>query len=302
MKSHFDRAAGDFWRIAGAIVLALTCGFAADADELNRIGSGTAIVFSPDFSDPDNERFYERLGFLYIESPDWWAVLDRIRAHNADPLLEPVEVLVVESHGTNGHGLKLQSSKKPSDPRSYISVGALQENLAGTGVELVILSACNSGRLLRPEIYSALDRSVRDPLFLPATLEIIDASPEFDAARSPVKVLRRVESNLETLLHAGTDELAPIARSALHAPNDSWRFAVSSMLIQLLTRDSSLALIDEGYVREKSRAELSAEQHEKLFENFALFLERRASIEARADEAEDLAVVSRALFEARSAP
>lgn len=259
------------------ILVSLVCGFAAGADELSRIGRGTAVVFSPDFADPDNEQFYERLGFLYLESPNWRGVVDQIRKHNADPGNEPVNVVVIESHGTNGNGLKLQTSKRTSAARSYISIGGLQENLAETGVQWVILSACNAGRLLRPEIYGSLDREVDDPLFLPATLGIIDASPDFNRSRSPVKVLRRVQSNLESLLHGSTEELSPIVRMLLHDSDGSWRFAVSTMLIQILTRDSSLELIDKGFVREKSRVELSDERNEQLFQDFSRFLELRAS-------------------------
>lgn len=259
------------------LLLVVLCAFAASADELSRVGTSTAIVFSPDFADQENREFYERLGFLYIETPDWRLVVEQIRDHNADPAREPVRALLVESHGTNGHGLKLQASKRESAARSYISIGALQEKLAGTGIEAVILSACNSGRLLRPEIYNALDRDVDDALFLPATLGVIDATPQFDRESSPVKVLRRAQSNLESLLHGSTAELQPEFRALLHADDEIWRFAVSTMLIQLLTGDQTLELVSEGFVREKSRADLSPARSEQLFQQFSQFLGARST-------------------------
>lgn len=248
------------------VLLAVACTVAAGADELGRLGKETAIVFSPDFADSGNRSFYERLGFLYLESADWLAVIDQIREHNADETREPVRVLVVESHGTNGNGLKLQASKSSSSPRSYISVGALQERLEGTGVDWVVLSACNAGRLFRPEIYSRLDREVDDALFLPATLGVIDASEGFEAKRSSVRVLRRAQSNLESLLHGTTAELPAEVRTRLHEGDETWRFAVSTMLIQMLTGDDSLELVAEGFVREKSREDLSVERSEELFQ------------------------------------
>ena len=45
-------------------------------------------------------------------------------------LLNPyrrIGTLILETHGTNGNGLKVQESYEPTAARSYISVGALQE-------------------------------------------------------------------------------------------------------------------------------------------------------------------------------
>jgi hypothetical protein len=253
-----------------ATILALT----ASAGDLERLGEGVAIVFSPDFADPHNRLFYESLGFFYIETPDWRKAVRAVSRHNETGDV-PIRVLVVETHGTNGNGLKLQASPSRRSGRSYISIGALQEQMERAGVEIIVLSACNSGRLLRPEIYNALDRSTDDPLFLPATLGIVNASAGFDSKRSPVRVLRRIQSNLETLLHAETRELDASVRHVLHGEGASWRFAVSTMLIQLMTRDETLELTAEGYETEKSRDEFSARRSEELFRRFGAFLAER---------------------------
>lgn len=272
MTTNMRAIAPSVLRTASIVFLVVVCAVAADADELSRVGSGMAIVFSPDFADRENRQFYERLGFLYLESADWRIVVEQIRDHNADPAREPVRVLLVESHGTNGNGLKLQAGKSESAERSYISIGALQEKLADTGIEAVILSACNAGRLLRPEIYEVLDRKVDDPLFLPPTLGVIDASPKFERKRSRVRVLRRAQSNLESLLHGSTTELPEELRVRLHGTDEAWRFGVSTMLIQILTGDDELELVTEGFVREKSRVDLSHARSEELFQQFSHFL------------------------------
>src|SRR5688572_20127880 len=142
--------------------------------DLQNIGTGIGIVFSPDLSVTGNCRFYRALGFACFESADWLKVLSEIHAHNMAEPARRIRTLILETHGTNGHGLKLQKGKKETDDRSYISVAALQEWVEPVGVRHIIISACNSGRLLRPEIYLKLNRDPGDPLFLPATLGIID--------------------------------------------------------------------------------------------------------------------------------
>jgi hypothetical protein len=269
-------------RIILSALLVAVLSLTASAGDLERLGEGVAIVFSPDFADPHNRLFYESLGFLYIETPDWRKAVRAVSRHNETGDV-PIRVLIVETHGTNGNGLKLQSSPSRMSARSYISIGALQEQMERAGVEIIVLSACNSGRLLRPEIYNTLDRGNGDPLFLPATLGIVNASHGFDPASSSVRVLRRVQSNLETLLHAETGELDPSVGSTLHGEGLSWRFAISTMLIQLVTGDRSLELTSEGYETEKSREELSARRSEELFRRFSTFLAQRVAGEARSE-------------------
>jgi hypothetical protein len=137
---------------------------------LKKLGERRAIVFSPDFAASGNRRFYEGLGFVYLESADWRWVLKEIRRVNRSRTWDSIREIFFETHGSNGHGLKLQRSQLRLAPRSYISLGALQEHLAGAGVERAILGACNTGRLYRPEIYRKLNMSVKDPTVLPATL------------------------------------------------------------------------------------------------------------------------------------
>lgn len=259
-----------------ALLIALAYPAVANDSPISTIGRGVAVVFSPDFSDPGNREFYESLGFLFTDTPDWAEVIATIRTHN-EISAHPVRVVVVESHGTNGNGLKLQRSKNPYDDRSYISVGALQQMLESSGVDLVILTACNSGRLYRPEIYNRLDPENGDPLFLPATLGIYDASPGFDPKSSEVRVYRRAQSNLETLLHASTKELDPLVRQSIDGNEKEIEFAVSTILIQMLLGDPELELTDKGWVEVSSRADLPIEQSERLFTKFKRYLARRAS-------------------------
>src|SRR5207249_11788653 len=94
-----------------------------------------------------------------------------------------------ETNGTNGNGLKLQSSYAHTAERSYIAAGALQERLEPEGIYYVIISACNSGRLLRPYIRNELDPYNGDRLFLPATCGIVSASEGFDGSRSAVTLV-----------------------------------------------------------------------------------------------------------------
>src|SRR5205085_742289 len=115
------------------------------------------------------------------------------------------------------NGLKLQKGKEPTDDRSYISVGGLQEALDAIGVRYVVLSACNSARLLRPEIYRELDPNNGDKLFLPANRGIINASPEFSPFWSRVTVITPATSHIETTLVGSIKELAPATRTALEA-------------------------------------------------------------------------------------
>src|SRR5207247_7904581 len=144
-------------------------------------------------------------------------------------------------HGTNGNGLKVQESYEPPAGRSYISVGALQERLEGDGIAYVVISACNSGRLLRPAIYNRLDPFCGDKLFLPANNGIVNASDDFDPRLSSVTIIRPQSSHIETTLVGTVAELRPATRRALVAEAKTRgvalpkEFAVSDMLLQMLT-------------------------------------------------------------------
>lgn len=268
-------------------ILLRTWPASAHAD-LPDLGAGVGIVFSPDLSVPNNCRFYEALGFTCFDSADWLKVLGDIHAHNMNNPGRRIRTLILETHGTNGHGLKLQKGKDPKHDRSYISVGALQEMLDPVGVRYVILSACNSGRLLRPEIYRRLNREPGDKLFLPATLGIIDASDDFKPRRNNVQIITPENSHIETTLVGALRELAPSTRNALTAAAKQRdiklpkQFAISEMLIQMLLRDPQLRLRPgQPYDGEPSKKQTPAEESEKLFEAFVARLNFLAARDAQ---------------------
>lgn len=248
-------------------------------ERLSDIGKHKAVIFSPDFAQPGNREFYEKLGFLYIQDASWLKALNQIVLRNYWHAEDRIDTIILETHGTNGNGLKLQTGPAIRAARSYISVGGLQEKLEGLGVRLCVIGACNSGRLFRPEIYKTLNPHPGDPLFLPATLGIIDASPRYDPAKSKMLVVRRAESEIETTTDGDTSELSPIARSVLGLGPKvstrtarSLRFAVSNLLIQLLTHDPRLKLTADGYAKEKSRNDLSEEESDTLFQRFLSYV------------------------------
>jgi hypothetical protein len=246
---------------------------------LSELGNGIGIVFTPDLSVPGNCRFYAALGFACFESADWLGVLSDINRWNIDHPENRIRTLVLETHGTNGNGLKLQRGKKPSDARSYIAVAALQEILEPVGIRYIILSACNSGRLLRPEIYRRLNRDPGDPLFLPPTLGVVDASDLFDPGRSKVTVITPASSHIETTLVGKLDELAPATRKALTAAAKkrnlqlARQFAVSEMLIQMLLRDERLELRTGAHVEALSKEQTEPEESEHIFRSFVSHLD-----------------------------
>jgi hypothetical protein len=242
------------------------------------IGRGVGVVFSPDLSVPDNCRFYEALGFACFQTANWEDVLEQVHEHN---LLFPerrIATLVLETHGTNGNGLKLQESYDPNARRSYISVGALQERLEPEGIYFVIISACNSGRLLRPDIYNALDPNNGDKLFLPATCGIVNASEGFDSVHSPVMIITPSSSHIETTLVGNVKELAPATRKAIVASAKAlWipppkEFAISDMMMQMLTRDPHLELAANHYVDQLSRQIQPQDRSEQNFKRFVTYL------------------------------
>jgi hypothetical protein len=255
-------------------------------ERLSDIGRHKAVIFSPDFAQPGNREFYEKLGFLYIQDASWLKALNQIVARNYWHPEDRIDTIIIETHGTNGNGLKLQTGPTLRAARSYISVGALQEKLEGLGVHLCVIGACNSGRLFRPEIYKTLDPHPGDPLFLPATLGIINASREFDPGKSKMVVVRRAESEIETTSDGDTSELSPIARSVLglrpRAPSGvarSVHFAVSNLLIQLLTHDPRLELTSNGFANEKSRNDLTEDESDELFQRLVAYIDDVATRE-----------------------
>ena len=253
---------------------------------VDEIGRGVAVVFSPDLSVKDNCLFYQALGFACYQDADWSRVLDAVHRHN---LLYPesrISTLVLETHGTNGNGLKLQESYSPTAERSYIAVGALQERVEPDGIYNVIISACNSGRLLRPYIYDRLDPNNGDKLFLPATCGILDASPEYESEKSAVTIITPESSHIETTLVGKIEELAPATQRALKAsaarlhiklPKE---FAVSDIMSQMLTRDPTLQLAANHPVEALSRTTQDEAKSERLFKKFITYLNAVAAREA----------------------
>jgi hypothetical protein len=259
--------------------------------QLTDIGRGKGVVFSPDFSAPGNREFYEKLGFAYFEDARWLNVVQQIRRHNAMSN-NKIETLILETHGTNGNGLKLQQSGSPRAPRSYISVGALQERLEAAGVRLCIVAACNSGRLFRPQIYKRLNPRPGDPLFLPPTAGIINSSPGFEPSQSHVVVARRATSNIDSTSEGLSSEFSPLvqrllglrggvagnAAAAMNKPRVI-RFVVSNTLIQLLLRDPQVRLTAVGYDNDKSHRDMPDAESDILFEKFVSFINHLAELQ-----------------------
>jgi hypothetical protein len=257
-------------------------------ERLAEIGRGKGIVFSPDFAARGNRRFYERLGFAYFEGADWRDVLARVRAYNRAHAELPVETLILEAHGTNGNGLKLQAGAGPRAARSYVSVGGLQQQLAGAGLRLCVIAACNSGRLFRPEIYYALDTHNGDPLFLPATRGVVNATPDFHATERDLRVVYPATSRLEAANEVYVRELAPPAVALLYADaraasgsadTNRARFVVSDAFIAMLFDDSRLGLTAGGYVEEKSAGASAASESESLVQRFISLVNETAARE-----------------------
>jgi len=244
---------------------------------LCELGRGKGIVFSPDLSEPGNRQFFQSLGFAYFEDPDWRTVLGQLKEFNRVHPDSPVQVLLIESHGTNGDALKLQAGKQLDDPRSYLSAGALLENLEGSGVKIVLLAACNSGRLLRPERFHELTPVEGNPLWEPATLGIINSSKQFDASEMSVTIGRRAESHIEIINECHISEFSPSVRSVLSSTSNArlqsgTRIAVPEMLIQLLLADQRLNLVSEGFEVVKSADETNDAYREQLITRFLRFV------------------------------
>lgn len=256
---------------------------AANVSALEEIGTGIGIVFTPDLSVKNNCHFFQTLGFACFDSADWLEILADIHAYNINNPGRRIRTLILETHGTNGNGLKVQTGKKPDDDRSYISVAALQEMLEPVGLRYIIISACNSGRLLRPEIYRKLNPNNGDKLFLPATRGIIDATDDFNAKKTTVTVITPATSHIETTLVGFLRELAPETREALAAAAEKKnielpkQFAVSEMLIQMLLRDPALQLRTGAHVEELSKVQTPAETSERIFKSFVTHLASLAS-------------------------
>jgi hypothetical protein len=263
-------------RLAAALLIASP----ALAAPLTSIGRGVAIVFSPDLSLENNCAFYERLGFVCYASPSWEEVVADIARRNASA--DAISVVILEAHGTQGNGLKLQTGSARNAPRSYAAVGALSERLGRAGVRYCVLAACNSRRLLRPAIHDTLDR---ERLFLPATLGIMNAAGR-DTGATGLRFLARADSHIEGVTVARTDELSPPTLRALGlADGEPMTFVVSDMFAQLVTGDPSLDLREATPVDRLKLITPEDAHAEDLFARFIEHLDRMATVEQTAGEA-----------------
>jgi hypothetical protein len=249
---------------------------------ITELGRGVAIIFSPDLSVPGNCSFYTSLGFTCFEEADWNRVLDGITAHNLQPDAIAINTVILETHGTNGNGLKLQRGHDLYDERSYISIGALQERLAEAGARNAIVSACNSGRLLRKHIVRSIDRENGDPLFLPATCGILDASQSWSPKRRPVTIIAPSVSHVESTIVARIDELPRAVADALRAESVRTgrllpeEFAISDMLMQIISDSPYLRLNVATPVEKLSRTRSEQSVSETLLARFLATLDKRA--------------------------
>lgn len=249
-----------------------------DGTRLSQLGHGVGVVFSPDLSVPGNCRFYESLGFACFQDADWTRILDDIRTHNIFHPENRIRTLVLETHGTNGNGLKLQRSYNPKADRSYISVGALQEHLEPDGIRYIIISACNSRRLLRPNIYRTLDPNPGDKLFLPPTCGIVNADADYDITRSKIVVATPSASHIETTLVGNVRELAPVTRrvvayaATLNGVKAPAQFAISSIMMEMLLHDARLELQTGEAVEELSEKIRPQAEDEQLYKSFIAYV------------------------------
>jgi len=250
-------------RLVAALLIASPALAASPAS----IGRGVAIVFSPDLSLGNNCAFYERLGFVCYASPSWEEVVGDIGRRNASG--GAISVVIIEAHGTQGNGLKLQTSSARNARRSYAAVGALKERLGAAGVRDCVLAACNARRLLRPAIHDTLDR---ERLYLPATLGILNAAGD---GGSSLRFLARADSHIEGITVARTDELSPPTRRALGLEDVApMTFVVSDLLAQLVTGDPSLDLREATPIDRLNLITPEDAHAESLFARFVAHLDR----------------------------
>ena len=263
---------------------------AQERSPLGSVGRGVAIVFSPDLSVGNTCAFYERLGFTCYDSASWETVVEDIRCRNASAAPEDaISVVILEAHGTQGNGLRLQVSEARKAWRSYAAIGALTERLGTAGVRTCVLAACNARRLLRPAIYNKVDPS---RLHLPATLGIMNGGT--DAEETGVRLLARADSHIESLSVGHTGELSATTVQALDLrEGETMSFVVSDLLVQLVTRDPSLDLRPATAVDKLKLVTPEDAYAEDLFTRFVEHLDRLATSGEDAAPAPLVATLSR---------
>jgi hypothetical protein len=274
--------------LAGTVAWIALAARATTSSPLSAIGRGAAIVFSPDLSIERNCAFYERLGFACFATASWEEVVEAIRCRNENARPEDaISVVILEAHGTQGNGLKLQASSARNARRSYAAVGAVRERLAAAGVRYCVLAACNSRRLLRPAIYHRLDR---ERLFLPPTLGIMNAGSR--EAGDGVRLFVRADSHIESLSVGKTAELSPSTLRALGlTESEPITFVVSDIFVQLLTRDPSLDLREATPVNRLALVTPEDAYADDLFARFVGHLDELAASEQPAPNASLVALL-----------
>lgn len=274
--------------LAGFVAFIALAAAATTQSPLSAIGRGAAIVFSPDLSIERNCAFYERLGFACYDTASWEEVVEDIRCRNESASPEDaISVVILEAHGTQGNGLKLQTSSARGAPRSYAAIGAVRERLATAGVRYCVLAACNSRRLLRPAIYHTLDR---ERLYLPPTLGIMNAGSRDVAVDDDVRLLVRADSHIESLSVGKTAELSSSTLRALGlTDDDSMTFVVSDIFVQLVTRDPSLDLREATPV---NRLKLVTPEDAYADDLFARFVEHLDELAASEQSTPDASLVA----------
>jgi hypothetical protein len=135
-----------------------------------------------------------------------------------------------------------------------------------------------------PEDYS--DEKVSDPLFLPATHGIFNASKLFLPHNSNVTVVRRSENLLEMThrdeAHIFSDQLREKLGFNISVNSKGERkrreeeFITSYLLVQILLRDPSLRLTAVGVEEKISSGSLSNKKRVDLLEQFFSYLEKLA--------------------------
>jgi hypothetical protein len=106
---------------------------------------------------------------------------------------------------------------------------------------------------------------------------VINASPGFDPSKSPVELVRRIESRLEQTSEGLYRELPESVRRALGLTDSTKPFTVSNMFIQTIVGDGRLRVTSTGFVRTLSKETESEPDNEAIFQGFLKFLGDLAS-------------------------
>jgi len=129
--------------------------------------------------------------------------------------------------------------------------------------------------------YPDLRNHGKDLVVAHSIFGIINASKDYDPARSKVIVVRRAESEIETTSDGYTSELSPVTRIVLGLDQRNGpvrvarplHFVVSNLLIQMLIHDPRLQLAASGFANEKSKNDLSEDESDALFQRFLAYLD-----------------------------